>query len=746
LFKKFTRTKEKVVPSSDQGLGTFGGVFTPSILTILGVIMYLRFGWVVGNVGLLGSLLIVTLATSITFLTGLSIASIATDQRVRIGGAYYMISRSLGIEAGGSIGIPLFIAQALSVALYTVGFAESVVGVFPHLDMTWVGITVTLFVAGLALLSANAAIKAQYVIMIGIVISLISLLFGKPLEATEIEMWGAADRHSESFWTVFAVFFPAVTGIMAGVNMSGDLKDPNKSIPRGTFAAIGTGYVIYMGLIVLLANRADAITLIEDPLIMRKMAYWGDAILIGVWGATLSSAVGSILGAPRILQALARDNILPPFLKWLGTGAGEDDNPRYGTIFTLCIALVAVWFGDLDLIAPILSMFFLTTYGVINLASGVETLLDSPSFRPKFKVHWSVSLLGFFGCISVMILINLMATIIAAVFVALIFFWLERRKMESVWGDLNRGIWMGILRGALFRIGTEEYEPKSWRPNPIVLSGAPQKRWHLIDFASSITHNKGLLTVATVMPRGDSFNQERLSKMSDNISRYLQRKAVQGLVRVVSADDPFTGSVNLVESYGLGNLIPNTVIFGDSENPEIRDKYCDMIQRIYEMKRNIVLIRDGEHEGDDLFGNRKRIDVWWRGYKGNGGLMILLAYLLQTSLQWRETVVRIKIILEHPSAEKNVRTNIEHIIKMLRIDAEIDLINKEGRSFPAILKDSSKGADLIVLGMATPNDQFKSHYENMQNFTKGLPSVAFVLAGQEISFGDVLIPQDTMGD
>jgi amino acid transporter len=741
LSKNSSSTVEHVVTPKKDGLGTFGGVFTPSILTILGVIMYLRFGWVVGNVGLIGSLLSVTLATSITFLTALSIAAIATDQRVRIGGAYYMISRSLGIESGGAIGVPLFIAQAVSVSLYTIGFSESLVGVFPWLDPTWVGIITTLLVAGVALISAKAAIRAQYFIMFAIALSLISLIFGSPIETSNIEMWGAASRHSEPFWTVFAVFFPAVTGIMAGVNMSGDLADPNRSIPRGTFAAIGVGYVIYMGLIVLLANRADALTLIEDPLIMRKMAFWGDAILLGIWGATLSSAVGSMLGAPRVLQALARDKILPDFLKWLGKGSGPDDTPRYGTMFTMGIALIAVWFGDLNLIAPVLSMFFLTTYGVINLAAGVETLLDSPSFRPKFKVHWSISLLGAAGCVAVMILINPTATLVAALFVLLVFIWLERRELKSVWGDLRRGIYMAVIKEALMRIGTD-YEPKSWRPNPLVLSGAPRKRWHLIDFASSITHNRGLLTVATVVV-DKHVNHERLSNMSDHIQNFLAKRSIQGLVKVIPAKDPFDGSVNLVESYGLGKLVPNTIILGDSENPEVRDRYCNMITRMYQMKRNLVLIRDGGPQ-EEVFGEKQRIDLWWGGLKGNGGLMMILAYLLQESIPWRNAVVHLKMILDDGEAEDEVRRNIRQIINEIRIEAEVDIIHSEGREFPQILHESSSDADLILMGLAQPNGDFKSYYEGLQNMTKDLPTTVFVLAGQEISFGDVLIQQDTM--
>ena len=329
-------------PDVDQrpGLGTFGGVYTPSILTILGVIMYLRFGWVVGNVGLIGTLIIVTLSTGITFLTALSVCAIATDRVVRTGGAYYMISRSLGIETGGAVGIPLYFAQALSVALYTIGFAESVIEVFGGLNQLYVALVVTILVAVLAITSASVAIKAQYFIMAGIVLSLVSFAFGRPLEATDVELWGAAESVSEPFWSVFAVFFPAVTGIMAGVNMSGDLKDPVKSIPSGTLAAVGTGYVIYMVLPILLAGRADASTLIAEPLIMQEMSAWGPAILIGVWGATLSSAIGSILGAPRVLQALARDGVLPRWMTFLGQGSGKTDEPKIGTAVTLVVAVL----------------------------------------------------------------------------------------------------------------------------------------------------------------------------------------------------------------------------------------------------------------------------------------------------------------------------------------------------------------------------------------------------------------------
>lgn len=732
--------KQQVISAKEGGLGTFGGVFTPSILTILGVIMYLRFGWVVANVGLIGTLLIVTLSTSITFLTGLSIASIATDQRVRIGGAYYMISRSLGIESGGAIGIPLYFAQALSVALYTVGFAESLGRVFPGVSEKMIGIVTTVLVSILALASAKAAIRAQYVIMIGIALSLISLVFGSPLETATDSFLGIQTDNPENFWVVFAVFFPAVTGIMAGVNMSGDLQSPNKSIPIGTFAAIGTGYVIYMVLPFILAMRADTDSLLNDPLVMRDISFWGDAILVGVWGATLSSAVGSILGAPRVLQALAKDQILPSFLNWLGKGSGEDDTPRLGTIFTMIIALIAVWFGDLNLIAPVLTMFFLTTYGVLNVAAGIERFLGSPSFRPTFRVHWILSLLGALGCIAVMFLINAVATIIAFIFVGLIFFWLKRREMQSAWGDIGRGIWMAVIRAGLMRL-SEDQEPKNWRPNPLVLAGSPTKRWHLIDFANTITHNRGLLSVASLIPEG-TMSMDQKQSMTANIREFLSKRGIQGLVKVIAANDRFQGVTNLVQSFGLGSLEPNTIILGDSEDPKFRGDFCQMISKFHEFQRNVLIV----HKVDEgkAFRNRKRIDVWWGGLKGNGGLMMILAYLMNSSLDWRNAEVHIKMMVQDEDAVDPTRENILALLEEIRIRAVVDIIPAKGRSFDEVLQKNSKNADLIFLGLAEPDEHFEEYYEKVQKRVEGLPTTILALAAQEISFGEVLIKKDTM--
>ncbi len=743
------------LPSKDDatGLGTFGGVFTPSILTILGVIMYLRFGWVLGQVGLPATLLIVTIATSITFLTALSISAIATDNVVRAGGAYYMISRSLGIETGGAVGIPLYFAQALSVALYTIGFAESVNNIFPNASIVIVALVTTVLVTALALTSADAAIKAQYVIMAAITISLIALVFGHDVEPIASDA-ASSQVTRVGFWAVFAVFFPAVTGIMAGVNMSGDLKDPIRSIPRGTLAAVVVGYAVYMFIPFIMAMRtptASAALLNSNVMVMKRIAIGGqltvDSIVLGVWGATLSSAIGSILGAPRILQALARDNILPSRLRWLGKGNGPTDDPRLGTLFTLGIVLAVVSLGSLDAIAPVLSMFFLTTYMVLNIAAGLEGFLQSPSFRPTFKVHWSLSLLGALGCIAVMFLINPIATLAALVIVGLIYFWLERRQIESTWGDVRQGVWMTIVRAALLNID-DNTDPKNWRPHLLVLSGTPTKRWYLIEMAQSFTHNRGLITVASILPDGSrSIAQQEKAEVT--LRDFLDRKGIQAFAKIITAADPYSGAEQLLETYGIGPLVPNTVLLGDTEEPSLDsiERYCMTIRMCHGAKRNVIIYR-AEHSEDNppemltppmfVREEKKRIDVWWGGLQSNGGLMLILAYLLRTSWQWRAADIRLKLVVPDEAAAHAAEANLTNLTNSLRIGAKSEIILAEGRPFNTILRQSSASADLVFLGLALPDENMPAYYQSLQERIADLPPTILVLAAENLDFSEML--------
>ena len=696
--------------------------------------MYLRFGWVVGNVGLLGTLAIVTLGTSITFLTALSIASIATNAPVKAGGAYFLISRSLGVEMGGAIGIPLFLAQAFSVALYIMGFSESMVAIFPMLEIKVVGVVTTILLSLLALFSTKAAIRAQFVILAVIAFSLISFAFGSPIDGESYSLLKGPVEEPENFWVVFAVFFPAVTGIMAGVNMSGDLKNPAKSIPKGTFMAVGVGYIIYMIVPFFFAYRADAATLATDNMIMQRLAYWGMAIVLGIWGATLSSAVGSLLGAPRVLQALVVDNVLPSKLSFLAKGSGAEKIPRAATIFTSIIALVLVIVGDLNMIAPILTMFFLTTYGTLNLTSGIETMLQSPSFRPKFRVHWVFSFLGTLGCVAVMFLINALATAIAMVFIIGIYVLIRRRRLKTTFGDVTRGMLLQVVRYALLRLEAKADDAKSWRPNILVFSGLPTKRWHLIDFAYGIAQEKGLITVATILPE-KGITQERVTKHAHNISAYLRDKNIKTLVRVTKSESPFLGSKQLVNSYGLGSLVPNTVLLGDTEENAHHESYCDMVAHFYQSKRNVIILQN-DFKLD--FSGAKKIELWWGGLKGNGGFMMIIAHLIKTSPRWDNIEVCVKMVVPTEEAAKGTRENLKSILLEMRVDFTFDIIVSGGRRFWDILEQESQESTMVMMGLKTPDDDFANYYKQLKINTQGIPNKVFFLASEHIEFRDVL--------
>ncbi|WP_166283374.1 Na-K-Cl cotransporter [Lyngbya confervoides] len=735
FLRRLTASPAEKTAPSEPGLGTFGGVYTPSILTILGVIMYLRFGWVLGHAGLVNTLLIVTLCTAITFLTALSIAEIATDQVVRAGGAYYMISRSLGMEIGGAVGIPLYFAQAFSVALYTLGFAESLTQVFPQLNLTLTALVTTVLVATIAITSANIAIKTQYLIMAAIVFSLVSLILGQPLPDVEINPWSAPVASDETFWSILAIFFPAVTGIMAGVNMSGDLREPARSIPKGTLAAVGTGYVIYMIIPVVLSYRADFASLVQDELIMRRISRVGDAILLGVWGATLSSAIGSILGAPRVLQALTRDGIFPHWLSWLGKGHGEADEPRLGTLFTLGIALAVVCVGQLNLVAPVLSMFFLTTYLVLNTVAAIERFLQSPSFRPTFRVHWIWSLLGAGGCLSVMFLINPTATIAAAIIVLGIYLWLERQELESTWGDARRGFWLMLIRTALYKL-SDTPDAKNWRPHLLVFSGAPTRRWPLVQMASDLTHNRGLVTLASIVPEG-SRDRSQQSNLEKTLREVLKKAGVQAFVRITSGSTPFEGAKQLVDGYGLGPLTPNTILVGQTGSLKNCQGFCEMVSYCHAARRNVVVLRAADQGVPQPF--LPRIDVWWSGMKDNGALMLILADQLLLSERWRQAQVYVKLVVPDEASVAAAHTNLSQAIRQLRIEAKPDVIVARNRAFSEILQTASRNASLVILGMAAPGaDPYSDYYTQLQARTQHLPQTMFVLAAQDLSFIDVL--------
>ena len=468
----------------DKGnqFGTFGGVFTPCVLTILGVIMFLRFGYVVGQAGVWMALMIVLASKLITLLTALSLSAIATNTRVEGGGAYFLISRSLGPEFGGAIGILFFAAQALSVAMYVIGFSEALLtylpdGSSPILVASITNLAVCICVA----IGAGWTIKVQYVILGTVIVSLLSFYVGawSSFDAQLFATNSVPGYDGETFWTMFALFFPAVTGIMAGANMSGDLKEPARSIPMGTLAAIAVTGLVYVSQAFLLGGSRDRGQLIDDNLIIADIALLPALIVAGIFAATLSSALGSMMGAPRILQSVAKDRLFRPLVK-LGAGSGPENEPRRAIFVTWLIAQGGIMLADLNSIAPLITMAFLVTYGLLNLATFYEAITKNPSYRPQFRYcHWSASLAGAVGCGLVMLLIDWRWAVVAIGIVGALHWYLSRAELAATWGDLGSGLLFERTRQNLLKLEDELYHPRTggrlyWR---LVALGFHDRTW-----------------------------------------------------------------------------------------------------------------------------------------------------------------------------------------------------------------------------------------------------------------------------
>ncbi len=467
---------ETTEPRGPLKFGTFTGVFTPTLLTILGVIMYVRMGWVVGNAGLGGALAILGLAMVITTCTGLSLSSIATNTRIGDGGPYAIMNKSLGLEVGGSIGIPLYLTRPLGIAMYVFGFREGLLWIFPDLPAMAVDLGIFALLWGIAYVSADLAFKAQYVIMGVIALSLMSIFFSSaPSEyGGSIDVWGDYRGSAETgfrgtnFWGVFAVFFPATTGILAGANMSGDLKDPRRAIPVGTLGAIGLSVVIYVAVAVWCAQVASLDELTENYNLIIDRSLFPPLVLAGLLGATASSALAGLVGGPRILMAMGQNDIVPFSSAMAQTVGGE---PRNASIVTGLLTLACIMMRDLNAIAPLVTMFFLITYCMINVVVLIEGGLGLVSYRPTLQVPLVVPLVGLIGCLFSMFIVNPTFSLISIMVVVGLYFFIRGRGVAAT-GEAQgarSNIFVAFAEWAAAKITPEEVDNvRAWKPHILV--------------------------------------------------------------------------------------------------------------------------------------------------------------------------------------------------------------------------------------------------------------------------------------
>jgi len=700
--------------------GTFMGVFTPSVLTILGAIMYLRFGWVVGNAGLSSTIIIVLLANLVTLATALSVSALATSQKVGVGGAYYLVSRSLGLAMGGAVGLPLYLSQAVSITLYCYALVEA-------LQYIWPSIPIQITAAGLVIVitlgaarSTAFALKSQAFILIAVALSIGSLLWGADWSAPIAVAEGSYnDVTVNGFWDVFAVFFPAVTGILTGLSLSGDLRDPEKSLPIGTISAVLVGFLIYIFVPLALAHHSDVEALNSDPLVWLSVAAVPMLIFPGLITAILSSALGSVLAAPRTLQALSDDTILPA-----GLGKLSQGQPKIATWMSGVVALLAVLLGDLNAVATVVTLFFLTTYGMINVVAAIETLVGNPSFRPRMRVNWVVSLAAAVACFSMMFLISPSAAVVAFVIEALIYVYLSRRSLRTTWGDMRAGMHLAIARWALLKQRSLAEHPRNWRPHILVFSSKVDQDLNEIKLATGLSQDRGIITVATLKV-GD-FDQMKDTDLEATANdRLLQEEGITAFCEVDVVPDLETGIITVAQANGIAGVQSNTVML---RWPRTERSFplsaLRVMRRLDQLGLSLLVVRLAGDEAEVFH----RIDVWWSGREDNGDLMLLMAHLLTQNRRWRRAVITIKTAVNSLEEVQEARDSLELVCEETRIDADVVVVvRREGEGVQQTIRRHSAEGTMVMLGLGIPSlGGEESFGERMTDLVEGLPNVILV--------------------
>ena len=665
--------EEKITKEPSRKLfGTFNGVFTPTLLTILGVILYLREGWVVGNAGLLGAWLIIIISFAITSFTALSLSSITTNIRIGAGGAFSVISQSLGLEVGGSVGIPLYLAQALAVAMYIFGFRAGWLWIFPDHPPLLVDLGTFALLFVIAFISASLAFKVQDLILAAIIVSLIAVgasVFTQSMD-NPIRWWGTFPGSPETgfqgigFWAVFAVFFPASIGIMAGANMSGDLKNPRRSIPVGTLSAIGLSFIVYLILAAWLAMSASNASLLNNYSVMIEKAAWGPAVLAGLLGATFSSALSSLVGSPRILQALAEHKILPGSA-WFAVRTAKGE-PRNAMLLTGAIVLLALMLRNLNAIAPLITMFFLITYATINGVVLIEQSLKLVSFRPLLRIPRLVSALGAAGCLFAMFIVNATFAIVAMAVIIALHAYLIQKRIKAPFGDVRSGLFTALAEWGAKKVedlsGSRE---KVWKANLLVPVEDSREVRNVYPLLKDMARPKGFVRLLGLT------GERNLEELTENLPVLVEDFKDEDVFSTWTVIDAATFSENLLAGLQAlgGAFFRSSVIFLPFPQESEREGEIQRIVRNAKRYELGALLFHGEKlketEGQMVHLIIDRPESGWKISVdlGRSDLALLLAYKLKKN---RRSKILLTALTES-GEDRDAQDFIDSVVELARI-------------------------------------------------------------------------------
>ncbi|XP_067309913.1 solute carrier family 12 member 7 isoform X3 [Pseudorasbora parva] len=790
-------------------MGTFIGVFLPCMQNILGVILFLRLTWIVGTAGIMEALAVVFMCCSCTMLTAISMSAIATNGVVPAGGSYYMISRALGPEFGGAVGLCFYLGTTFAGSMYILGTMEifmtyimpdanlfeqqeptgmqnnmRVYGTCCLAIMTLVVFVGVKYVNKLALIFLSCVVLSILAIYAGVIQSAIKppnypicLLGNRTLKntfdkclktevignvthptelwrlfckgdfgnatcdeyftlnnLTEIQavpgllsgvisdnMWGhygqyrtivekkeqsseqASDKMDmdvsmpyvfndiATFFTLLVgIYFPSVTGIMAGSNRSGDLRDPQRSIPTGTILAIVTTSFIYISCVVLFGACIEGVVLrdkygdsVKKTLVVSTLAWpssW--VIVIGSFFSCCGAGLQSLTGAPRILQAIARDGIVP-FLQVFGHSKANGE-PTWALLLTAAICEIGILIGSLDAVAPILSMFFLMCYLFVNLACAVQTLLRTPNWRPRFKFyHWSLSFLGMSLSLSLMFVSSWFYALFVILIAGCVYKYIEYRGAEKEWGDGIRGLSLNAARYALIKLEEAPPHTKNWRPQLLVLlkldSELGVKHPRLLSFTSQLKAGKGLTIVCSVL-EGTFMARGADAKLSEkNIKAAMANEKTKGFCHVVVSSNQRDGFSHLIQSAGLGGMKHNAVLVAwpanwkQSESSLSWKNFIETIRETTAAHQALLVAKNI----DTFPTNQDRlaegtIDVWWIVH--DGGLLMLLPFLLRQHKVWRKCKMRIFTVAQMDDNSIQMKKDLQMFLYHLRLDAKVEVV------------------------------------------------------------------------
>lgn len=746
-----------------------GPVFFTAISTILGAIMFLRFGFAVGAVGLIGTIAIILIGHAVTIPTAMAIGEIATNQKVEGGGEYYIISRSFGLVIGSSIGIALYFSQAISVAFYIMAFAEAFTSLFEWLMNTYelpptvvwllekrqtVSIPALLLLVSIVLTKgADLGVKALYVVVVTLFLALAAFFLGDteyaqnnqldPLAKVTTEIPTNTKTISDSatttlrdpnqtilepanptfeevtsetpkrpieipgFFTVFAIIFPAFTGMTAGVGLSGDLKNPGKSIPLGTLSGTLVGMVVYIFIAIKLASSASPQDLADtSKLVMADIAWQGWWIIpVGLAAATISSALGSIMVAPRTLQAIARDQVLPSsnINYWLSRGRGKNDEPFNATLMTVVLAFAFIVIGELDFVAEIISMFFMVTYGTLCLISFLQHFAADPSYRPSFRSRWYISLFGALACFGLMFFMNAGYAILALLLMVLIY------VIVSSYNPDKKNIAV-IFQGVIFQISrqlqvflqsAEKETTGSWRPSAVCISEHSFDRLGAFDLLRWISQRYGFGTYIHKINGYLSRNTHKEAKTSKERLIKMAEVSNSNIYVDTLISPSYTSAIaQVIQLPGISGTENNLLLLEYSKHhPEGREEIIENFKLIKSVDFDLIVLGSTERG----YGLKQSIHIWVTSNDYvNANLMILIGYITLGHQEWSQGHIKIFAIFTEDRMDDE-RDRLNQLIETGKLPISpknIEVIPRsEKLDIKSIINEKSSDADLTIIGI-----------------------------------------------